>query len=272
MRSIYKCTPMIKRFPTFIIIFLCSIAGLSGCNLPERQAAHIPIQPGTSLVETTPTPTGLCSNPYFPIAVGDQWEYSGNNSLIGAYTRTDNVTSTNTTSFTLATSVGNVIYSAIFDCSSTGLTAQNPIQQYAGALLSSPDAPVRVNMTSNTGTSLPATIITGDTWQQTTDWQATSPRLNINGRFVFDYSAAGYEIVTVPAGQFNALRVDATIHVEVTSLHVPVGTFTSTSWWAAEVGLVKSEGTSHVTGVDFTDSMQLTKFIPLAINSSNPSN
>jgi hypothetical protein len=251
---------MIKRFPTFIIIFLCSVAGLSGCNLPERQAAQTHIQPGASLVEITPTPSAQCSNPYFPIAVGDLWEYSGNNSLVGAYTRTDNVTSAQTTSFTLATSVGSVSYSVIFDCSSTGLTAENPIQQYAGALLSSPDAPVRVKMTSNSGTSLPAMIIPGDTWQQTADWQATSPRLNINGRFVFDYSAAGYENVTVPAGQFNTLRVDAIIHVEVTSLHVPVGTFTTTSWWAAEVGLVKSEGISHVTGVDFTDSMQLTKF------------
>lgn len=84
----------------------------------------------------------------------------------------------------------------------------------------------------------------------------------MNGRFVFDYTAVGFENVTVIAGVYNALRVNATIRIEVTGLHILAGTYTTTLWLVSEIGLVKSEGTSHVTGFDFSDSMQLTRFTP----------
>jgi len=142
------------------------------------------------------------------------------------------------------------------------LTASDPVQQYAGALLSSPDSPMSVKLSSNSGVSLPAKIIPGDTWQQTVDFDATSQQLNVSGRFVFDYTAVAYENVTVPAGTYNALRVDGTIRIEVTGLHILAGSYTTSIWFAPEVGMVKSEGTSHVTGVDFSDSMQLTRFTP----------
>ncbi len=253
---------MKKQFPLMALILVFSLASLSACNLPERQALPTPTQPAASVIESTPTPTPLCANRYFPTASGSRWEYSGSDSLTGAYTRTDTVTNTQAASFTLATSVGNVAYSVVYDCTSKGLTSENPIQQYAGALLSSPDAPVSVKMTSNSSSSLPAQMTPGDTWQQTADWQASSPQLNINGRFVFDYTAIGSENISVPAGTYNAFRVDTTIRIEVTGLHVLAGTYTTTSWWAPDVGLVKSEGTSHVPGVDYTDSMQLTRFTP----------
>jgi hypothetical protein len=165
-------------------------------------------------------------------------------------------------SFTVDTSLANIPYSVTSSCSSAGLTASDPVTQYAGALLSAPNAPVTVKLTSNSGITLPANIKPGDTWQQSADFEASSPDLNINGRFVFDYTAVGYEPVTVPFGSFDALRVDATIRVEVSAFHVLAGTYTTSTWLAQDVGIIKSQGTSHVTGVDFTDGMQLTSFRP----------
>lgn len=243
----------------FVIL---SISVLSSCNLPQRQSIQTPIQPYPSTVQSTPAHLSPCTNQYFPNAIGDRWEYSGTNSLTGAYARSDSINNSNTNSFTQGTTLANSTYSVQYDCSFAGLVATNPIEQYAGILLSSPDFPVNVRVTSNTGTSLPSQITPGNTWGQTADWEASSQQVNVNGRIVIDYAAVGFETVTVQAGTYNALRVVATIRIELTSLHVLAGTYTTTLWLVPQVGLVKSEGSSSVPGVDFTDSMELTSYTP----------
>ncbi|HSB65649.1 MAG TPA: hypothetical protein VLD65_03670 [Anaerolineales bacterium] len=255
---------MTKRLLSVVIIFFLATFVLSACNFPSRQLnnAYTSVPSSVPVLQSTPTPTPLCGNPYFPNKVGDRWEYAGTNSFVSNYTRTDTITSSSDSTFTQETTLADVTYSVQYNCSSAGITSANPIQQYAGALLSSPDSPVSVNLSSNMGTSLPAMINPGDTWQQSADFAATSQQLNVNGRFVFDYNAVGYENITLPSGTYNALRVNGTIRIEVTGLHILAETYTTTVWLVPEIGMVKSEGTSHVTGVNFTDSMQLTSFTP----------
>jgi hypothetical protein len=262
MPTILSLEKIMFRKYTFIGALILSLLILSSCNLPSRQASQseTPTSAIASLPDVSPTPVPLCSNQYLPNAAGDTWNYSGNNTAIGAYNRTDTLTSSSNNAFTVETTLANVTYSLNYTCSSAGLTATDPIQQYVGALLSGPDAPVSVKLTSSSGITLPASITPGDTWQQTADWQASSKDLNLNGRFVFDYTAAGYENVTVPFGTFNALRVDATIRIEVSGFRILAGTYTTTTWMVPDVGIVKSEGTSHVPGVNFTDGMQLSSY------------
>jgi hypothetical protein len=205
----------------------------------------------------------LCDNPFFPTTEGDTWEYSGTNSALGAYSRIDTITAVSSDSFTLESQLAGVSYSVNFSCSSAGLVAADPIQQYAGAILSSPDAPVNVQLGIISGTTLPAKINPGDSWQQSADFEASSTDINLNGRFVFNYTAAGYENVTVPFGSFNAMRMDTTIRIELTGLHIRAGTYTMSTWMVPGVGIVKTQGASHVPQVDFTDSMELTRFVSL---------
>jgi len=253
---------MLRKSSFIVTTLILSMLVLSACNLPDRQIAQSQTPTSTSVVlpKASPTPVSLCDNQYFPSKLGDTWEYSGSNTALGAYNRTDTVTRSSAEVFSVSTTLSNITYGVNYGCSSAGLTANDPIQQYAGALLSGPNAPVNVKLTSTSGISLPAKISPGDTWQQTADFEASSPDLNVNGRFVFDYTAVGYENVTIPFGSFNALRVDATIRVEVSAFRLLAGTYTSTTWMVPEIGTVKSEGTSHVPNLDFSDSMQLTKF------------
>jgi len=263
MPSIFSLEIFMKnKLFSIVSVLVLSTLILSACNLPSRQTirASTPTLITATIPESSPTPSSQCDNQYFPNTLGVAWEYSGTNSAAGAYTRTDTITNSGVDSFTQGTTQSNVTYSVTYTCSSIGLTSTDPIQQYAGALLSAPNAPLNVNLTSNSGTSLPARITPGDAWQQTADWNAISPELSLNGRFVFDYTALGYENVTVPFGTFNALCVDATIKIEVSGFRILAGTYTTTTWWVPEVGIVKSEGTSHVPGIDFTDSMELTRF------------
>lgn len=238
---------MKKQFLSVVVLFIVSTLVLSACNLPNRQiaATKTPLLSGAAAPQNTSTPPPLCVNPYFPNRVGVRWEYSGTNSLVGDYTRTDVISSSADVTFTQETTIDNVTYSVPYDCSTTGIMSINPVQQYAGALLNSPNTPVNVKLTSNTGTSLPSSINPGNTWQQTVGFEATSQQLNVNGRFVFDYAAVGFEDVTVKAGAYNALRVNATIRIEVTGLHILAGTYTTIMWLVP--GLAWSKVTAQAT-------------------------
>lgn len=250
------------RKPTFIVPLILSILLLSSCNLPARQQNRVetPTEARINLPEASPTPVNLCSNQYSPSNLGDTWEYSGSNSALGAYSRTDAVTRSGAEDFNVETTISTLTYGVNYSCTSAGLIASDPVQQYAGALLSGPNAPVTVKLSSNAGISLPSVISPGDTWQQTADFEATSPNFNMSGRFVFNYTAVGNEDVIVPFGTFKALRVDATIRIEVSGFRILAGTYTASTWMVPGVGVVKSEGTSHVPGIEFTDGIQLTTF------------
>ncbi len=253
---------MLKRSNFISALLLLSMLTLAGCNLPSRQVSQsqTPSASSTAAPQLSATPISQCNNEYYPAAVGNTWSYSGTNSAIGTYTRDDTVTSSTSDGFTIQSTEASVAYTANFSCTADGILSADPLQQYAGALLSSPNAPVTVKLTSNSGLTLPAHISSGDTWQQTAGFDATSTDINMSGTFVFNYSAVGYEQVTVPFGTFTALRVDTTVRVEVTGLRILAGTYTVSSWLAPQIGIIKSEGTSHVSGIDFSDSMQLTGF------------
>lgn len=255
---------MLKKPAVIIVILLLSVQLLSACNLPKRQVDQAPttVPPTAVIPQPTPTPLSNCANPYFPSTLGTTWTYSGSNSFSGSYTRTDTVSQSGSSSFNVDTSVSTIAYSVTYSCTPAGLTASDPVTQYAGALLSSPSSQVTVNLTSNSGLTLPANVKPGDTWQQSADFEASSPNLNINGRFIFNYTAVGMESVTVPAGTYDALRVDATIDILVSAFHVSAGTYTTSTWLAPDVGIVKSQGASHVSGMEFSDGMQLTGFTP----------
>jgi DUF3108-like len=156
----------------------------------------------------------------------------------------------------------NTTYSVGYTCSAEGLTVSDPIQQYMGALLSSPDFPVSVKLNSINGITLPTTVKPGDTWEQTANWEATGANISVSGRFVFNYAAIGYENITIPYGAYNALRVDANISIKVSPLQISYGSYKMSLWLAPDIGVVKSEGTSYIRGVDFSDSTQLTAFTP----------
>ncbi len=248
-----------------VLVFIISCLLLSACRASVAQ----PSQPPTSLapnaaatIAVTPTTArSLCANPYFPNNTGVTWEYEGSNSLVGAYKRTDTITDSRSDGFTLETKQNDATYVVEYTCTDAGLINMDPIQQYITAIIGSANGTVSVQLLSNSGISLPAKFNLGDSWQQTVDWEATAPNLNTRGRLVFEFEAMGNENITVPYGTFDAMRIDATIKIEVGGIGFPVGTYSISSWLVPGVGLVKSEGTSHLPRFEYTDSMQLTSFV-----------
>lgn len=250
---------------TFIVTALIlSVLILSSCNLPNREVLNVQIPESqvSSIVNTpTPVPT-LCTNLYFPNNPGDTWEYTGNTSATGSYTRTDTVSNSGNTAFSVESSVSGVSYPVEYSCSEAGLVAVNPIQQYLGAILTSLNGQIELNLVSNSGISLPNQVNPGDSWQQIVEWEGSAQGISTNGRLVFDYNAAGYETVTVPSGTYEALRVNTSILIEISNFRIQYGTYDITFWMAPNVGMIKSQGTSNVPNVSFSDSLELNRFTP----------
>jgi len=115
---------------------------------------------------------------------------------------------------------------------------------------------VQANFTieSNTGITFPADPRPGTEWTQTIIYrgQQTIGDTNVESRNVLSMSckAVGMERVSVPAGDFGALRVDCTTQLDI-SISVPLAmnlstTVTGSAWYAPGVGWVKSRDSGEM--------------------------
>jgi hypothetical protein len=253
-------------------MLLSTVVLLTYCNLPKKDAeTSLPTPEATitqavtifdtPTVEFTPTarPT-QCENLYQPSQVGDTWVYQGSNTALTSYERTDTITNSYETSFTSRNTLSGVTFNVEYTCSPEGLIANDPVQQYLGPLLNSPGSQISVELKSVSGVSLPKDIQPGDEWQQVAEVAANINGTKMDGWLIFDYKAVGIESVTVPSGTYDAMRVSATIKIEVTPLRITAGSYEATSWLAPKVGIVKTQGTSHVPSIDFNDSTELVSF------------
>jgi hypothetical protein len=265
MRTIYRLEKTMNRKYLYIVtaIILPTLL-LSACNLPTRMSEEGTIPDNNSITsQSTPTAApSLCDNLYFPNTSGDTWEYAGNTSATGAYTRTDSITSSGANSFTVQSTVSGMSYNVDYSCTPAGLVAVNPIQQYLGPILNALNGQVSLNLTSNSGISLPNNINPGDTWQQIIEWEGSAQGMSTNGRLVIDYTAADYESVSVPSGTYDALKVNTSIRIEISNFRIQYGTYEITSWMAPNVGIIKSLGSSNVPNVQFSDSLELNQYNP----------
>ena len=255
---------MNRKFFFIVTAIILPTLLLSACNLPNRLTAEGTIPATNSITAlSTPTPVpSLCENLYFPNTSGDAWEYAGSTSATGAYTRTDSITSSATDSFTVQSTVSEMSYNVDYSCTPAGLVAVNPIQQYLGPILNALNGQVTLNLISNSGISLPKNINPGDTWQQIIEWEGSAQGMSTNGRLVIDYTAAGYETVTVASGTYDALKVNTSIRIEISNFRIQYGSYEITTWMAPNVGIIKSQGSSNVPNVQFSDSLELNQYSP----------
>jgi hypothetical protein len=253
---------MFRIKPFIVAISFASVLVLSSCNLPIREEINAQ-EPESAIhiIQNTPTPVPtLCTNLYFPNTPGDTWEYAGSTTATGAFTRVDSITNAGDQSFSVQSTLSGISYPVDYSCTESGLVAVNPIQQYLGAVLASLNGQVTLNLVSTSGISLPSQINPGDSWQQIVEWEGSAQGMSTNGRLVFDYTAAGYETITVPSGTYEALRVNTSIRIEISDFRINYGTYDITTWMAPNVGIIKSQGTSNLPNVEFSDSLELIRF------------
>ena len=125
---------------------------------------------------------------------------------------------------------------------------------------------LKVETQNASGVTYPANMQAGDTWQYKLDFTG---KMDIAGQAgdaagstQSDFTALGMESVTVPAGTFNAIKVEIKTKFDASvtyqGMAVPV-TFTGTaiSWYAEGVGWVKTESANEYMGQSITETIEL---------------
>jgi hypothetical protein len=211
------------------------------------------------LETSSPVPGADCDNTYLPTSQGSTWKYVSTSSVTsGSGGRTVTTTKVGKDSFfhNVQLLKPPIHYEVSWQCTAQGLV------EYGGGVLASLNVSGKVKITilKNTGVSLPRSLGIGDTWSQTTEIQMTSDTLNGTGRWIGNFKAVGLEPVTVPAGAFNALRIDGTLKSESDPYPSLNLTVEGTSWYAPQVGLVKNAG--HIFGetADYTYELNLVAY------------
>lgn len=193
------------------------------------------------------------------MVLGASWTFSGTGPT-GEFAWTSSVTDVTDTNFTLTNQYDELVTTQQWACTADGIAAL----QYGGgpeATLSGTGVSGTFETTDMSGVTFPTQINAGDTWEQSFNIQgdiaiASGTTASTTGAVTQSYVAAGIETVTVPAGTFEAMRVDATITFDLqitisSGITVPL-TFASdiVNWWVAGVGWVKSDSTATIEGGD----------------------
>jgi len=229
---------MIKRLVFFVIAAFLII----GCSPQTSIPANSPPTPsggwGVTVTENPATEVPLqqapvsgdeCGNPYYPLKSGAQWTYTGPE---GAFTHT--ISSSGGGIFTILVESGANTFNIQALCMEGGdinlLQVPGNSLSYSGEAGSS-----TMTTTSNEGVTLPGDIQVGDDWSQTLGVEVSAGDQRMDFTLDSTYTAVGYENVSVPAGTFNALKIE-----QSTSMGGPEPMI-QTLWYVQEVGMVKSE-------------------------------
>ncbi len=180
----------------------------------------------------------------------------------------------------------------IWDCSDNGLTKSLFDSEEFSSFFIDTETGFNSRRTGDwcpRGVTLPVDIHINDSWTQQTDFQFTSSNLrgwnwfkwNIlhqplnvqtlpfpagSGRFIYEHKAVGFEMIKVPSGTYNALRIDTTAigYLDPSRDFSPsfgnfgcawssntvdqakplmALTFEGSTWWVSDIGWIRKEGT-----------------------------
>ncbi len=214
---------------------------VSACNVPisiPAPASPTPTLPSLifNSVQTTqtpvanPTPEGdqsECDNPFYPVADEATWTYAISNGENAIHTMSAddfgkfiiNVEGANMT----ATIEGQCTPEGIIIMDAPGTTTN----------VTSESGSATVTAVNVSGVSLPKDIGQGQQWSQVVDVTTPMGKSTIET----NYNAVGFENITVPAGDFYALKIEMNGSVTVLGQKVAMH---GGQWLAEGVGVIKS--------------------------------
>jgi hypothetical protein len=246
-----------------------SDVGSAVTSTPRSAPTSTSLQPGQPPTADSPSSvSGECSNTYYPVVEGATWSYAVTGGPDGPTSYTDTIGSIDGDSFVLTTTLGDITRTQRWSCTADGLVALD----FGGgsATLAVSDVHMEFDTTDTTGVTLPAHISPGDTWSQTFTIEGTQDftgdqSTDVTGDVKYDSTASRVETTTVPAGDFDALRVEATnsmdLTVKTSGMTVPMSVSgTLVNWYAPGVGYVRSVEKTNVFGVDVEITTELTSY------------
>jgi hypothetical protein len=258
---------MLKQNKLYFILITLLLTTLA-CNLTS------PVENIPSADSTTPEETeavvieGLCDNPIYPVKQNATWTYFNTGGPSGDFTYTDTISETRPDGFTLTTTFEGLTRTQQWVCETGGLKAL----EYGGgsAAIATQSANMEFNTLQVTGVSLPKEIVPGMQWlySLTLEGATTLPdgsQTKSSGTFSATMQEMGNETITVPAGTFETIKIQTTTTLDIIGefqgIQVPMKITGSTiTWYAPNIGQIKSISTSDFGGTPFTLTTELQSY------------
>lgn len=225
-------------------------------DTPEPTATTEP----TRAPEAAGDMSSNCNNPFFPVVEGASWTYNTTGASESSYTRAFSEVSEEGFVMTHITEGSPVVLSTDYKCGEDGLSS-GTLGGLPGA-----DGGFSMQVTSFNGVNFPP----ADQWKTGAIWDVSYTvegggtiqdiEATATGDVALSYEIVDQESVTVPAGTFDAYKVNSTLAQKLTmsmnGMEVPVEfTINSVDWYAKDVGQVKS-----MTLGDFATTTELVSY------------
>lgn len=210
--------------------------------------------------KATPTPARAataCDHPYMPLRAGASWTYASTKGTM-AWSVASATGSTDSAAATMDIAVPGGSLTVHWTCGSQGIVSYD-----FGSLNSSAFGHiVTFDVVDSSGTFLPPAdrLVPGSSWPNASiivmHVSQQGFTVDLTSETSETWTATGMETITVPAGTFEALRVDGTVSISMSGnmVAVPNSTMSSSYWFAKGVGIVRYSYTSEQTqgGADLT--------------------
>jgi len=195
------------------------------------------------------TGANACDHPYLPLRSGASWSYDSSEGGM-----TWNVTSAGgsaaSASATMAFSMPEATFTINWTCSSAGITSYD----FGNISSSAFGEIVTLDVVNSSGSWLPPaeSLVPGYSWSNDYTMVVSSSfggeSVELTTTTSESWSVGGMETVSVPAGTFDALRIDGTSTMEMSGfmgISVPATTTRQTFWFAEGVGIVRYTSSSE---------------------------
>lgn len=218
--------------------------------------------------QTADAGSGVCVNAYLPVIAGATWTFRWSTA---AFTETlaDSITAVQRDGFTLTSQFPGLTRTRNWVCRSEGLVMLEYIGGAAGGTATG-QSNGQYETTGVRGVTLPSALTPGDQWSQAFDIRGVrtlsdGQTSTTEGTVTYAFQAIGTESVTVPAGTFEAMRiqVDTTMDLTVSSATTSTpATFTlgGSDWYAPGVGWVMSASSGTMFGQPYSQTIELTSY------------
>lgn len=177
--------------------------------------------------EIVPNDNNECENAFYPVSDEATWVYD----LSSGFSATHTMAVDEKDAFTITIQGGDSVFTVDGKCSDEGIIlmdAPGAATTYSGEQGSSVVSTLDV-----VGVTLPKDVGIGQEWSQTINVTTGNSKATIET----NYTAVGFENITVPAGNFYVLKVEQTGTVKMLGQTIAMHGF---QWFAEGVGTVKS--------------------------------
>jgi hypothetical protein len=261
------------KFRPASIVFLIFLlpASLTACDANKKNDTGmvLPIIQTSESTNTSPTSNGLCDNVLYPVRQGAAWVYTSAGGPSGSFNYTNSITAVRADGFTLTSQFTDITRTQEWACQPDGLKALQ-LGDGSAAGISIQDMTAELTTSKITGISLPKDITSGMQWQYSVALQGTvampaDQQSQSKGIYSVSMKEVGKETVTVPAGTFEAIKIQSNSNVDIVAtfegLEVPVKfNGTTITWYAPGVGYVKSVESGDFGGTTFSAATELQSY------------